>query len=181
MSLFPKNEKFQKICKNLVAIRPLKRYSNRSAFQRENAAKFYAKENATMNARTKAFPRIVSLTMAIAMALTMVVSAYAAVQPYNADATAVTGKFLATSSSYTATVVGPTGTPKTKLEMMLYEKGLFGYKKVDSASASANSNICSKTVRYDFKDNKQYKLTVAGSAYVNGSWDTVTKNFTASF
>ena len=29
-----------------------------------------------MNARTKAFPRIVSLTMAIAMALTMVVSAY---------------------------------------------------------------------------------------------------------
>ena len=90
-----------------------------------------------MNARTKAFPRIVSLTMAIAMALTMVVSAYAAVQPYNADATAVTGKFLATSSSYTATVVGPTGTPKTKLEMTLYEKGLFGYKKVDSASASA--------------------------------------------
>ncbi len=65
--------------------------------------------------------------------------------------------------------------------MTLYEKGLFGYKKVDSASASANSNICSKTVRYDFKDNKQYKLTVAGSAYVNGSWDTVTKNFTASF
>ena len=134
-----------------------------------------------MNARTKAFPRIVSLTMAIAMALTMVVSAYAAVQPYNADATAVTGKFLATSSSYTATTGPASTTTKTKLEMTLYEKGLFGYKEVDSATASANSYTCKKSVSYDFKDNKQYKLTVTGSAYVNGSWDTVTKNFTASF
>ena len=134
-----------------------------------------------MNARTKAFPRIVSLTMAIAMALTMVVSAYALdIVPSNASSTKITADM--SSQSYFAMVTGPASTTtKTKLEMTLYEKGLFGYKEVDSATASANSYTCKKSVSYDFKDNKQYKLTVTGSAYVNGSWDTVTKNFTASF
>ena len=73
------------------------------------------------------------------------------------------------------------GTTKTKIELTLYEKGLLGYKEVDSANASANSRTCSKTVSYAFKDGKSYKLTVTGSAYVDGQWDTVTKNFTASF
>ena len=67
------------------------------------------------------------------------------------------------------------------MALTLYEKGLLGYKEVDSASASANSRTCSKTVSYAFKDGKSYKLTVTGSAYVDGQWDTVTKNFTASF
>ena len=135
-----------------------------------------------MNRHARTFPRMVSLAMAIAMALTMAVSAFAAVQPFNADATKVSGKFLATSSAYTATVTGPKDTTtKTKLEMTLYEKNLFGYKEVDSASASANTNHCSKTVSYAFKDGKNYKLTVTGSAYVNGKWDAVTQNYTASF
>lgn len=116
------------------------------------------------------------------MMLTMTVSAFASVQPYNLDATKVSGKFLATTGAYTATVTGPADTTtKTKLEMTLYEKGLLGYTEVDSASASSNTNRCNKTVSYAFKSGKNYKLTVTGSAYVNGKWDTVTKDFTASF
>lgn len=135
-----------------------------------------------MRMKTKALPRILSLALAAAMMLTMTVSAFASVQPYNLDATKVSGKFLATTGAYTATVTGPADTTtKTKLEMTLYEKGLLGYTEVDSASTSANGHTCNKTVSYAFKSGKNYKLTVTGSAYVNGKWDTVTKDFTASF
>ena len=130
-----------------------------------------------MNTRTH--PRIVSLAMTIVMALTMIVSASALdIVPANEDTTQVLGNLSTSGQTYYARVVGPADATRTKVEMTLYEKNLFGYKEVDSAAASANSNICSKTVSYDFKDNKQYKLTVTGSAYVNGSWDTVTKDFT---
>ena len=125
--------------------------------------------------------RLIALAMAIAMALTLSVSALASAnEPYNVDTTKLAGSFSSSAQTYSATVSGPMGT-KTKIELTLYEKGLLGYKEVDSASASANSRTCSKTVSYAFKDGKSYKLTVTGSAYVDGQWDTVTKNFTASF
>ena len=126
--------------------------------------------------------RLIALDMAIAMALTLSVSALASAnEPYNVDTTKLAGSFSSSAQTYSATVSGPMGTTKTKIELTLYEKGLLGYKEVDSASASANSRTCSKTVSYAFKDGKSYKLTVTGSAYVDGQWDTVTKNFTASF
>lgn len=62
-----------------------------------------------MRMKTKALPRILSLALAAAMMLTMTVSAFASVQPYNLDATKVSGKFLATTGAYTATVTGPSG------------------------------------------------------------------------
>ena len=126
--------------------------------------------------------RLIALARAIAMALTLSVSALASAnEPYNVDTTKLAGSFSSSAQTYSATVSGPMGTTKTKIELTLYEKGLLGYKEVDSASASANSRTCSKTVSYAFKDGKSYKLTVTGSAYVDGQWDTVTKNFTASF
>ena len=126
--------------------------------------------------------RLIALAMAIAMALTLSVSALASAnEPYNVDTTKLAGSFSSSAQTYSATVGGPMGTTKTKIELTLYEKGLLGYKEVDSASASANSRTCNKTVSYAFKDGKSYKLTVTGSAYVDGQWDTVTKNFTASF
>ena len=126
--------------------------------------------------------RLIALAMAIAMALTLSVSALASAnEPYNVDTTKLAGSFSSSAQTYSATVSGPMGATKTKIELTLYEKGLLGYKEVDSASASANSRTCSKTVSYAFKDGKSYKLTVTGSAYVDGQWDTVTKNFTASF
>ena len=126
--------------------------------------------------------RLIALAMTIAMALTLSVSALASAnEPYNVDTTKLAGSFSSSAQTYSATVSGPMGTTKTKIELTLYEKGLLGYKEVDSASASANSRTCSKTVSYAFKDGKSYKLTVTGSAYVDGQWDTVTKNFTASF
>ena len=126
--------------------------------------------------------RLIALAMEIAMALTLSVSALASAnEPYNVDTTKLAGSFSSSAQTYSATVSGPMGTTKTKIELTLYEKGLLGYKEVDSASASANSRTCSKTVSYAFKDGKSYKLTVTGSAYVDGQWDTVTKNFTASF
>ena len=135
-----------------------------------------------MNNTRRPLPRALALAMAIAMALTLSVSALASAnEPYNVDTTKLAGSFSSSAQTYLATVSGPMGTTKTKIERTLYEKGLLGYKEVDSASASANSRTCSKTVSYAFKDGKSYKLTVTGSAYVDGQWDTVTKNFTASF
>ena len=129
-----------------------------------------------MKKHARTLPRMVSLAMAIAMALTMAVSAFATdMKPSNVDATRLSADLSSSSQSYYARVVGPDGSTKTKLEMTLYEKWLLGYKEVDSASASANSDICSKRVSYAFKDGKSYKLTVTGSAYVDGKWDTVTK------
>lgn len=135
-----------------------------------------------MYTKEKTLPRILSVFLAAAMLLTMMVSAFAAdIKPNNIDATKVIGNISNSSQSYYAKVSGPSGSTQTKLEMTLYEKNLFGYKKVDSASASANQDTCNKVVPYTFKDGKSYKLTVTGSAYVNGKWDTVTKDFTASF
>lgn len=89
---------------------------------------------------------------AIAMALTLSVSALASAnEPYNVDTTKLAGSFSSSAQTYSATVSGPMGTTKTKIELTLYEKGLLGYKEVDSASASANSRTCSKTVSYAFK------------------------------
>lgn len=127
-------------------------------------------------------PRILAMAMAIAMALTLTVSAFAInTQPYNLDTTKLSAQFLTETKAYTATVTGPTTTTKTELDMVLYEKTLLGYKEVDSASASANKNKCTKTVSYAFKSGKSYKLTVTGRAYIDGQWDEVTKDFTASF
>ncbi len=138
-----------------------------------------------MRMKTKALPRILSLALALAaaMMLTMMVSAYAAdIVPNNVSSTKITADISYTDQSYFAVTSGPAGTTtKTKMEMTLYEKGLLGYKEVDSASTSANGHTCNKTVSYAFKSGKNYKLTVTGSAYVNGKWDTVTKDFTASF
>ena len=135
-----------------------------------------------MKKHARTLPRMVSLAMAIAMALTMVVSAFATdMKPSNVSNTKITADISYSDQNYFAMTTGPAGTTITKMEITLYEKWLLGYKEVDSASASANSRTCSKTVSYAFKDGKSYKLTVTGSAYVDGKWDTVTKSFTASF
>ena len=118
-----------------------------------------------MPVKTKTLPRILSLALAAAMMLTMLVSAFAAdITPNNVDTTKLNGVISQNLQTYSATVSGPSNTTKTKLEMTLYEKGLLGYKEVDSASASANSRTCNKTVSYAFKSGKSYKLTVTGSA-----------------
>ena len=124
--------------------------------------------------------RLIALAMAIAMALTLSVSAFASdSQAWNVGTTKVSGSVSYAKQVYNATVTGPVGTTKTELSMTLYEKGIFGYTEVDSASATANT--CAKSVSYAIKSGKSYKLTVTGKAYVDGKWDTVTKNFTASF
>ena len=135
-----------------------------------------------MNNTRKPLPRTLALAMAIAVALTLSVSAFAFdSQTWNAGSTNVTGYISESTQKYSGTVAGPTGTTKAELDMTLYEKGLLGSKEVDSASASANGMRCSKNVSYAIKSGKSYKLTVTGKAYVNGKWDTVTKDFTASF
>ena len=135
-----------------------------------------------MNKTRKPLSRVWALAMVIAIALTLSVSAFASdMQPWNVGSTNVTGYISESTQKYSGTVVGPTGTTKTELDMTLYEKGLLGYKEVDSASVSASGMRCSKNVSYAIKSGKSYKLTVTGKAYVDGKWDTVTKNFTASF
>ena len=135
-----------------------------------------------MNNTRRPLPRALALAMAIAMALTLSVSAFASdSQAGNVGPPKVSGSVSYAKQVYNATVTGPVGTTKTELSMTLYEKGIFGYTEVDSASATANDRTCAKSVSYAIKSGKSYKLTVTGKAYVDGKWDTVTKNFTASF
>ena len=69
--------------------------------------------------------RLIALAMAIAMALTLSVSALASAnEPYNVDTTKLAGSFSSSAQTYSATVSGPMGTTKTKIELTLYEKGL---------------------------------------------------------
>ena len=118
--------------------------------------------------------RLMALAMAIAMALTLSVSALASdSRPWNADNTRIVFSISQVDKVYSATVKGPAKANKTELSMVLYEKGALGYKKVDSASASASKNTCTKTVSCAFKSGKTYKLEVTGKAYVSGAWDTV--------
>ena len=85
------------------------------------------------------------------------------------------------TSSYYGSISGPKEVTKTSVSMILYEKGVLGYKQVDSATASANSNTCSKSVNYSFKSGKTYKLEITGKAYSNGSWDTLTDSVVKTF
>lgn len=116
--------------------------------------------------------RLMALAMAIAMALTLSVSALASdSRPWNTDNTSITARI--SQEKYYGTVTGPKEATKTELNLVLYEKGILGYKQVDSASASASKNTCTKSVGYAFKSGKTYKLEVTGKAYVSGAWDTV--------
>ena len=67
------------------------------------------------------------------------------------------------------------------MTLILYEKNGSVYTEVDSATASANSNRCTKTVSYPIESGKTYKLQVIGKAYVNGAWDAAMKDFVATF
>ena len=74
--------------------------------------------------------RLIALAMAIAMALTLSVSALASAnEPYNVDTTKLAGSFSSSAQTYSATVSGPMGTTKTKIELTLYEKVSWATKK----------------------------------------------------
>ncbi len=123
--------------------------------------------------------RLLALAMAIAMALTLSVSAFASdIRPWNVDNTSVMARI--SQEKYYGTVTGPKEATKAELSMVLYEKGVLGYKQVDSTSASASKRTCTKTVSYAFKSGKTYKLEVTGKAYVNGAWDTVSDSVVQS-
>lgn len=130
-----------------------------------------------MTKKSKTIPRIASLAMAIVMAFTLMVSAFASnAQTYNNEESSVILSIL--STKYSASVMAPTAATKTQLSATLYQKQLFTWKEVDSASASANSNYCYINKNYDFKTNKTYKLEVVARVYCNGQWDTIEKSIT---
>ena len=113
--------------------------------------------------------------MAIVMAFTLMVSAFASnAQTYNNEESSVILSIL--STKYSASVMAPTAATKTQLSATLYQKQLFTWKEVDSASKSANSNYCYINKNYDFQTNKTYKLEVVAKVYCDGQWDTIEKS-----
>ena len=68
-------------------------------------------------AQKTAASKLLAITMAIVMALTMTVSAFASdAQPYNADATKVTALVNAGAQTYSVTVTAPSDATKIKFD-----------------------------------------------------------------
>ena len=131
--------------------------------------------------KKRLIPKMAALAMAIAMALTVTVSAAQApseteTQPYNAAATSVTCAISYLDQLYRGSIIGPTTIPKTEVTLILYEENSIGFIEVDSAKASADTYVCSKTVDYPIEKGTTYKLTIIAKAYVDNVWDTVTKS-----
>ena len=128
-----------------------------------------------MTKKSKTIRRGISMIMAVAMTLTLVVSAFAlGAQTYNNDETSLSLGIYPTV--YYANVSAPVNATKTEIDATLYQKQLFTWKEVDSASASANSNYCMINKNYSFQTNKTYKLEVVARVYCNGQWDTIEKS-----
>lgn len=112
--------------------------------------------------------------MAIAMALTMTVSAFASdAQPYNADATKVTALVNAGAQTYSVTVTAPSDATKVKFDATLYQKQLIGRKEISSMSAGANGRTCAKSQSAAVESGKTYVIEVTAQVYSGGTWDTI--------
>lgn len=130
--------------------------------------------------RNKTMSRVFALLLSMVIALSMSVCTFAEeAQPYNADATKIRAYIDDVNQSYSASVTAPSGTSKINMTATLYQKNLLGYKEVDSMTASANGNFCSKSKAYAFQSGKNYKLEVTAEVYSGGVWDTVTATVTA--
>lgn len=129
--------------------------------------------------RSKAMARVFALLLAVVAALSMSVCAFAKeTQPYNADTTKIRAYIDDVNQIYSASVIAPSSVSKINMTATLYQKNLLGYKEVDSITASANSNFCSKSKSYTFDTSKKYKLEVTAEVYSDGVWDTVTATVT---
>ena len=131
-----------------------------------------------MTARTP-FAKVIAIAMAVAMALTMVVSAFGAeTQPYNADLTTVTATVNAANNSYAISVAAPAGTTKIKMSATVSQKNGLFYKELDTCTASSNSRFCNKTGSAEIQSGKTYRIKVTAEIYCNGQWDTVERTLT---
>ena len=123
--------------------------------------------------------RIVAFTMAIAMALTMGVSAFAVeYQPYNADDTTIKGNVSATAQTYSVTVTAPSDTTQIKMEATLYQKQLIGRKEISSMTGSTYTWKCTKSQSAAIEKGKTYVIEVTAQVYSGGAWDTVEETIT---
>ena len=121
-----------------------------------------------------AVSKLLAIATAIAMALTMTVSAFASdAQPYNADATKVTALVNAGAQTYSVTVTAPSDATKVKFDATLYQKQLIGRKEISSMSAGANGRTCAKSQSAAVESGKTYVIEVSAQVYSGGTWDTI--------
>ena len=124
--------------------------------------------------------KLLAIAMSIAMALTMTVSAFASdAQPYNADATKISGSVNTGSKTYSVVVTAPSDATKVKFDATLYQKQLIGRKEISSMSGSASGHIASNNKSADIQTGKTYVIEVTAEVYSGGAWDTVKKTITA--
>ena len=126
-----------------------------------------------------AVTKLLAIAMTIAMALTMTVSAFAAeIQPYNADATKISGSVNAGSKTYSVVATAPSDATKVKFDATLYQKQLIGRKEISSMSGSASGHIASNNKSADIQTGKTYVIEVTAEVYSGGAWDTIEKTIT---
>ena len=118
--------------------------------------------------------KFLAITMAIVMALTMTVSAFASdVRPNNLDTTDIIG-----SINYTVNITGAADATKITFNATLYKKELLGRKEISSMTGSSNGRVCSKSKSATIEKGKTYVIEVTAKVYSGGVWDTVEKTLT---
>ena len=124
--------------------------------------------------------KLFAAVLAAAMLLTMTVSAFASdIQPYYDSEVLITGSVSATSQTYSVTVTAPTDVTKVKFDATLYQKQLFGRKKIDTMSASSNTNYCSKYESVTIQTGKNYEIDITAQVYSDGAWETIESTMSA--
>lgn len=133
-----------------------------------------------MYTTNRTLPRkFLAITMAIVMALTMTVSAFASdVRPNNLDTTDIIGSINYTAQTYTVNITGAADATKITFNATLYKKELLGRKEISSMTGSSNGRVCSKSKSATIEKGKTYAIEVTAKVYSGGVWDTVEKTLT---
>lgn len=179
-----KLEDLTKIRKNKIfSQNPVQYFQNLSLYLIERIDKVPQKRKERMipmYTTKRTLPRkFLAITMAIVMALTMTVSAFAFdYRPYNADATSAMATVSAETKIYTVTVIAPSGTTKVMFDATLYQKQLTGRKQISTMSASSDGVRCFKSKSATIEKGKTYVIEVTAKVYSGGVWDTVEKTLT---
>ena len=133
-----------------------------------------------MYTTNRALPRkLLSIAMALAMALTMTVGAFASdLRPWYADETTIKATINVSAQTYLVTVQAPSNTTQIKMQATLYQKQILGRKEISSMTGTANSSICTSSKKAAIEKGKTYVIEVTAQVYSGGSWNTVEDTIT---
>ncbi|MEA4813971.1 MAG: hypothetical protein VB112_03545 [Oscillospiraceae bacterium] len=127
--------------------------------------------------KSKTMPRIFSVLMTVLMALSLMTCALASeYHTNNLNETLINGSVSYSTQNYSVVVSAPSDTSNIEMSATLYQKQLFGYKEIDSMSASSSYSSLYKSEPCTILSGKTYKLEITAQIYSGGQCDTIEKS-----